>query len=169
MVVLLIILQSLKETIRMYTLIDPNRSRNFWEKFRQDLVTNRSCYIIVDGKQNFDTKNILLNFNDVNKSIERMKKTDYVRLGSSRTMPIPPHFAINFLDANKAILLELIVIDNNLQEISNAVNLIIQLSFYENPALMELRIPLIIDNIIEEDVNVITDNMNQYMLIKRKI
>jgi len=103
-----------------------------------------------------------------NKLMDRMKKADYVRLGANRLMPIPTHFAINFHGNNKSILLELITIDDGFQEISNAINLIIQISFYENPNLMELTIPMIIDGIDDPDVNIVIDSVNQHMIIKRK-
>jgi hypothetical protein len=71
---------------------------------------------------------MLINFNIANKLIDRMKNADYVRLGSSRSMPIPTHFAVNFYDINKGILLDLIAVDDQPIEVSNAINLVIQLT-----------------------------------------
>lgn len=168
MVILLIMPQNSEETVNMYIPLDPNKVSNFWEKFKQDSLTNKSSYLIIDGKKNPETKQINVSLDVANKIIDRMKKADYVRLGSSRLMPIPTHFAVNFYDLNKGILLELITVDDKHEEVSNAIHLVIQLSFYENSTLMELTIPMIIDGIDEPDVNIVIDSINQCMVIKRK-
>jgi hypothetical protein len=44
----------------MYIPLDPNKVSNFWEKFIQDLLTNKSSYLIIDGKKILTLKKCLL-------------------------------------------------------------------------------------------------------------
>gem|GEM_PF-4983188 len=34
----------------MYMTLDPNKTGDFWEKFRQNLLANKYSYLVVDGK-----------------------------------------------------------------------------------------------------------------------
>lgn len=153
----------------MYLTLDPNKTNNFWEKFQHSIEANKYSYLIVNGKKNRETNTMNINLDVANEITARMKEADYVRLGASRLIPMPTHFAIKFYENNKGMLSELITIDDSFQEIWNAINLIIQISFYENPNLMELIIPMIVDGINEPDVKIITDPVKQNMIIKRKI
>lgn len=56
-----------------------------------------------------------------------MKKSDYIRLGSNRHLPIPVHFAVTFSDKEKGKLVEMISVNNNMQQLQNDLSLIIQL------------------------------------------
>lgn len=152
----------------MYLPLDPNKVEGMWDKLANSLLLNNFVYLINDNNKNETAKPKKLSHNEVNSLIFKMKKADYTRIGSSKMMPIPTHFAIKLGENNEGELVELIVMDNAEDTVRSALNFVIQLSFFEIKNLKKLVIPFNIKGVNDPEVNIITTEDEKKMIIIRK-
>ena len=149
----------------MYIPLDPKKIEGCWDKFAITLSGKKLICSIHDGSDvtghAFKTEKRSKDIIDI------MKKSDFVRIGSNRTEIMPVHFAINFLNKDKAKLVEMINSDSSTDTLRNELNLAIQLIFFENIGLQELILPNI-NEISNPDFEVIVDKFKQESVIRRR-
>lgn len=153
----------------MYLPSDPFVNNELWQSFKLYLNKTHVYQSIISGQKNFlEKKKIKMNSNQISELISRFKKSDYVRIGTNRTVPFPPHFALKFVTRSKAILTELINIDTSISSIADEIIFVSQLIFLELPQLHELIIPFIIKDISNKDVIIKIDEKMSHMIITKK-
>ena len=77
----------------MYIPVDPNKIKAIWDELEKNLLSNEHSYIIYNGNKNKKKKNILES-KEINNLISRMYRCDYIRIGTNKMIPFPPHFSI---------------------------------------------------------------------------
>ncbi len=141
----------------MYIPVDPNSVDGMWDKFKHNLVTQKSCLVVSDGK--FIGDLIVKTFGEegANSVLKNMKSRNYVRIGSSHLTPIPAHFTIDIVDGI-GLLKEYISLSSNKERLRNDITLICQFSFFENKDMDRLVIPFLINGVEDSDLRIDTDS-----------
>ena len=153
----------------MYIPLDPKKTKDIWLKLASSLRHSKVFYNICNNRKNSRGVVEVLSQSKINEAIARLKKSDYVRLGSNRSDIEPVHFAMNFIKYDKANLTELINTNNLSETISREISLMMQFTFYDNPNLRELYIPLLLRDINDPEIEMKIDKKNQKtLLIRRK-
>lgn len=157
----------LVEYISMYISLDPDKVNGFWSKLKNSLIENNHSYLIEKGKKGTSIAKTQLDAKQADKLITRLENADYIRIGSNKMIPIPPHFAIELNNQNAGKLIELITADDHPDTINYSIELIIQFAFFELKNMTELIIPFYVDTISDSEFNIINIGNNE-LLIKKK-
>ena len=154
----------------MYIPIDPAKDYGYLNKLANSLRLNDFYPYITNGKS-FRLEETWKNRQEdiIKDIVRRMKSANYSRIGTNRNVPIPPHFAIEIEDNKKGKLVELISIDDSKETLVNDINLVIQFTFFDNPHLEELIIPLVIEGIDNSEVDITFHLEDSVTYINRRI
>lgn len=151
----------------MYIPLDPDKINGFWSKLKNSLIENNHSYLVEKGKKGTSIAKTRLDAKQADQLIARLANADYIRIGSNKMVPIPPHFAIELNNQNAGKLVELITVDNHADTIKNSIELIIQFAFFELKKMTELIIPFYVDAISDSEFNIINLS-NKELIIKKK-
>ena len=125
----------------MFLPIDPNKLDSLWDSLKVSLCEAAHSEIVSSGYLNIIAARHL-SVQDAEAVVARMKGLNYVRIGTGRVNPVPPHFGVH-LDhgQSKAKLMEYLGLDTSRHRIIRDISLLVDFIFFEIKSLVELRIP----------------------------
>lgn len=125
----------------MFLPIDPNKFNSLWDSLKMSLCEAAHSEIVSSGCLNIIAAR-RLSAQDAEAVVTRMKGLNYVRIGTGRMNPVPPHFGVH-LDhgQSKARLTEYLGVDNSRDRIISDISLLVDFIFFEIKSLVELTIP----------------------------
>ncbi|WP_211473829.1 hypothetical protein [Collimonas humicola] len=127
----------------MYFPSDPIKTPALWDTFKESLQASNASYILENGQTqpaNFPRKVTSVEASNL---VSRLREMEYVRIGTSRLMAIPPHFGVVLnSDRTTAELVEYLALEYTNERIERDISLLVDLIFYELPNLQKLAVPL---------------------------
>lgn len=133
----------------MYFPSDPNKIPASWDTFKESLLFSNVSYILENGKNRPENLRRRLTSVDVNDLVGRLKKMNYVRIGVSRLMAVPPHFGVVLDSEGKtADVIEYLALESTSERIERDISLLVDLIFYELPNLRRLSVPLNVGTVV---------------------
>ena len=132
----------------MHFPVDPNKRDGIWDKLETSLATEENCFIIGNGAFQFDAVSRKLSESSAREVVDRLKKSDYVRVGVSRNQPLPAHFSVMFKSDNSATVVEYIAMASepggsvSKEKIKKDACLIADTVFYDCPNTETIHIPI---------------------------
>lgn len=131
----------------MFLPIDPKKTSAIWAALSESLHEREHCFVVVDGSNSNPAARRLTSA-EAEGVVHRMKHLSYMRIGTSKLNPVPPHFGLRVDgERRRADLAEYIGQDCSADRISRDLTLLVELAFFEIPSLEELAIPLVCDEI----------------------
>ena len=133
----------------MFLPIDPEKMSAIWASFSESLRETEHCFVVLDGRNNNPAAGRRLTSAEAEGVVQRMKLLNYVRIGTSKLNPVPPHFGLHVDgERRRADLVEYFGLDCSADRIFRDLTLCVELAFFEIPFLEELAIPLACDEIL---------------------
>lgn len=153
----------------MYIPFDAHLIDGLWEKFEQVLIGQDLYHVISDGKRVGHPEKKTVTTEEARVITDRFKQPSCNFIGTSRLMPVPPHFALVLeQDGHNASLFEYISYDHSEAQISRDMNLVAVCCFFHIKTLRILSIPLKIVGWSDPDFIAIVDEVNEVTLISRR-
>lgn len=146
----------------MLLIMEPDSK--YLDSMFEDFLSNKN-YAVVKQGINLNKTLHFDNIESANCYFNEFLKNEYVRIGVSKGIPIAPYFSIKLNNkCTEATLWDYISINNVDNTIIKYSLLIIDLIFYELPTLETFKIPFIINNI--QDINVEYSGTNTILFRK---
>ncbi len=151
----------------MFMPIYPNLVDGIWDKLLQSFVSQKYCIITLDGQKCDVIQCQNLNHEEAEVLLSKLKSRKYVRIGSSRMIPIPVHFSVD-IAGHGGRLMDLISSSLDEVHLKKDVSLICQLSFFENKQLETLVIPFAIAGLEDPVLGFEVNNSIEETVVYRK-
>ncbi|WP_301153557.1 hypothetical protein [Metapseudomonas otitidis] len=125
----------------MFILVDPNKLKVLWNSFRIGLCDVKHFEIVSGGKFKPTTTQLSC-AEEADAIAARMKNLNYVRVGTERMIPTPPHFGAQLNSEHaKAKLTDYLGASCSQKNIIRDISLFVDFIFFEISSLDELIIP----------------------------
>lgn len=125
----------------MYLPVDPLKTENILQDLERSFSANAYVYSIFDGNFISGREKKTLSIEEAAAFIARLRNYQYIRIGTARLQPVPPHYGIDYVEANIAELKELISLNSERMQLLSDISKVVQLFFYQEKEAVELRIP----------------------------
>jgi len=149
----LLLIRNSLNNLRMFIPLDPSSVSGIWDKLLHDLISNKSCLFICDGKKSSEPKCQVLSEERAKRIATKLRSRDYVRIGSGRLHPIPLYFGVD-IDADSGRLMDLISISSDEDRLKNDVTLLCQLTFLQNKQMGKLIVPLVLSSLDDPELEI---------------
>ncbi len=132
----------------MHFPVDPNKRNGMWDKLETSLSTEENCFVVSGGVFNINAKSHKLSVREASEVVEKLKGSDYVRVGVSRNQPLPAHFSLVFESDSSATVVEYIAMANQSsgsvtkEKIKRDACLIADTVFYDCPNIKNIHFPI---------------------------
>ncbi|MEN2426504.1 hypothetical protein [Chromobacterium vaccinii] len=125
----------------MFLPVDPSKLNSLWDSLKVSLCEVEHSEIVSGGHFNPIAAQ-RLSRQDAESVVARMKELNYVRIGTGRMSPVPPHFGAHLdCEKSKASLMEYLGVDSSHDRIVRDISLLVDFVFFEIKSLVELTIP----------------------------
>lgn len=124
----------------MYFPVDPSKTDNILQDLEESLSAHAYVYTILDGNFITGSESKILSIDEAAVLIARLRNYHYIRVGTARLQPVPPHYGIDYVEANIAELKELISSNSERKQLLSDLSKVIQLFFYQEKDAVELRV-----------------------------
>jgi len=122
--------------------LDPNGRTGLWDALEVSIERDNLIAIVSSGQITHKLRHDAVNNDQGACTVRRMRNLSYVRVGTERLMPLPPHFAVSLADDGFAgALEEYLARDASIETTLRDMTLLIDLVFFEVKSLKKLIIP----------------------------
>jgi hypothetical protein len=147
----------------MYFPADPKKNPVLWSTLRDGLISSYVSIILEGGKAPFAEKPRKVTSEQAAELMLRLQKLEYVRVGTSRLLAVPPHFGVAISGEGKfATLTEYVALDNEPERRNRDITLLVDLIYYEMPDLWKLHVPLNVSQINSLGIEMVIDEKNDF-------
>ncbi len=131
--------------------LDPKLIDGMWDKVFDSLSSTKNCVVVFAGQFSSELSTDSLSNQEANNIIDNLKQREYVRVCSSRMIPMPAYFSIDF-DGNSGRLMELVTSRSDDSKLKNDVLLACQFAFFENDTMNSLTIPFVVSGLEDPEL-----------------
>lgn len=127
----------------MYLPIDPKKSEHLFADFFNALRAINHFHLVDQGKERPDATLEKSSSKEAINTIERLKKLPYVKIGTTKCMPTPPHFGADLSENHRhAKLVDYFSSSHDQNRINRDIYLFVDLIFLEIKELETLDVPI---------------------------